>query len=1566
MLARRIICRHLSRGSVTPAVWLLCTWMVAVCGLTRGADQPAQPRTGRSLAIASQDWKGEPRQVAGLKDRVPATVGFPQKQVSKLTWESKQPLPAGLYELQLGVRASHAHEEIAWHGELAVRVNGTSAGSWRAIDFARAGEVEMQHMTLLHARPGKLRIEVAAVIDPELFAKVAANGRLKQDGPPAEQEAPQKPVKVKPVGDDVDLLSELTESLRPETHFYFVLDQAELRTISQSAMISQVTLDKVRYSPGESLTAEIVVTPLAPAARGMLRVELESGLAQRTLLEERPLDLKQRPKTIELSFKLPQQELGHALVATFTSADRQDRVERAEYFNIADNFNRVAIFGSLAAGHGGTFRTAEEMEKACLQLRSTYANAVEHFAWAEEDMVEMSPEDDIWYSGQTCYRLSKQGLRQLIRTAHEHGIAQVTYGKFVMSGYLGWKTAWNYPADHQGQFVFPIGMWEGTNVQILERFRFKEFVPYEHGVPTGGLLKPFWQSFNPINPDPTPRMVRVAAEETIRSIDMFDWDGIRWDGHARGGGPAGGGAGEFSYGAARKAQSLVRYFKDIVAQKHPRFRHGYNYLFVQEQPDYEWAHEDFELDELCRDGGLLMNESIGNTTAGRRFDWLAHNIQVEGDLARERGGYLLGISYASTPRDRLVESALYFAGGCRPMGGTAATSELNRYATRFSRYVFDESLRRLAQPDHVLRPRAETPLWWEPFMYETVVEKGKSQLVVNLLNIPRDGMTRGNDNNRPIVWDMPPGTSPVEFELTLPDGYQANSASLIQPSTLTVIPVDMQDPNVISVPAVDAWLVLIVDLERSDGTPSLSERYGAPRTFETPRPGLSVTRCQPVVLDVDAPVETCAHHLAGLLPSAPSPFTEDPKLAALQSSERNEQLLAEKRLPRNSEQSWLEGWWKGASLPADQQLAEKRADFGDLHPRRDGVCDVFIAAGALSHRLDLAGALARLPVVRAQEATLSGFSYNYNLRHAIGPTDLPRFDLAVYADIPHGAIGPEMAYALVDWVRQGGGVLFTGGQYSFGKGGYSWTVLDRELLPVQIVENLDVRIAAEPLTMEPGLDFEELSVSDCDFGKRPSLTVWNQVVLRPDAKVKVFLQAGQRPILVGWQLGQGRVACLLASHQGMSTDDSPLFCEWRDWPKLLTGVFRWLSPDAWDSAPTVESPTEQELAGIMQNLAGAKSAAVLDDLLDGGGPSTPAPDEPENEDADNDTADGSQQAGLDPTALTGRTKAIERLLLRPNVETAAILAEQLIGVSNLPNGLRGQMLNGIWQIRTTGGTSDAAKALATQLTKLARPGLTNRGAHVRGTALCLLALAGGTEFERFVELSLSQDAAGDEQRLEANRQLALALPWYTGNALQKQGQKLLNDWSRIEEQRLRAYAGGSEFTSASPPVPLLDSEALALRLGWLAHLATMDAEQYAAPFAREWVRLGQWLEYCEITEAGLWNETQNATPAQRAKVRLSVRNVTAYREFLMQLRNATQPRLEGAFIAQPAAVGQGFSSARFHHEALAAIGFLNLRPLIQSREALAILASAPSAELRHFAEQRVARDSNVEPAEPKY
>lgn len=1506
---------------------LMLVAVVAHCGVLQG-QSPAPP----ALAPLPMDgWGPANRKVAGLKAEQRATVGFPAAQRTALEFESRQSMPAGLYQLELTLCPSHVADEIAWHGGLVVKVDGEEAMRLEGIYFSRVHEPEVCTLQIVHRRSGPLRLELAADLDPEVFSKALVRSKLAQGDGPKDAGPSPSPSKPKVPLDD-DLVSELTMGLRPTSHFYYLIDAARLAPLSRTARVAEVTVDKIRYLPGESLHGSATLEPLSGEAKGTLRIFLEHDVAARELVKELPVALAGEAKELKFEFSLPERELGYALVAQYVSDDGRDRSEAAEYFNIAENFNRVAIFGSLAGGHGGTFSKPEAMQAACRALQKTYANAVEYFAWAEEDMLEMSPESDVWYSGQTCYRINKAGLQRLIAESHNRGIASVTYGKFIMSGYLGWKTAWDLPRDHQRQFFFPVGTWEGVNVRVLDRFRFREFAAYEHSVPTGGLLNPWWQAFLPVNPDPTPRMVRMAAEETLRSIDMFGWDGIRWDGQPRAGGPTGGSGGQFDYQAARKTQTLVRYFKDIVAEKYPNFGHGYNYLLVQEKPNYDWAREDFELDELCRGGGLLMNESIGNTTAGRTFDFLARNIQVEGDLARERGGLLLGISYASDPRDTMVECILYFAGGCRPMQGTAKSPIFNRYGTRYSRYTFDETLRRLDRPEAVLKPLTETKLWWQPFVYETQEKSGLRQLVVNLINVPLQKKTRGNQADLPVEWEMLAGTEPVAFALTLPEGYRATGARLIDPFTLEVTPAEMKNDQV-QIPSVAMWRVLIVDMDRQPDAKLLAERFGPPKTFGVPRPGLDVERTPPVVLDVKLPVDELERR--GDWPRSKSRFDESPEIAALLSPERDAALLKIKAKEENSAEAQLGGWWKGASLPADLKLRDKRPALGNLAPRHNGRFDVFLARGVMAHRLDLAAAAARLPAVALRQATLAGsISVNYWLEGNIDPQSLADYDLVIYTDIPHGAIGPANCYALVDYVKSGGAVLFTGGQYSFGKGGYAWTVLDRDLLPVQIVENIDTRIAREPLPLEPGPDFAELRV-EAEFAEQPSLWVFNQVALRPASDVKVFLKSGNRPILVGWQLGAGRVACLLAAPMGQGTDGNVMFHDWKDWPEVTAAVMRWLAPTALEPAPQPKLPTPEQLAALVGKVQKEQGNAALDDLLDGGQSKSPA---------SSLAPDGALSGGakpLDEKTLAERLAVIDTLLAVRRPDAALVLADQLVDVPNLPDDVRDRILVALAEQPSPQFVSAAQRAMA------------SRNVPLRGAGYALLSLAAGPEFAVLASDGVPKATA---EKIELDRYLALAVALYPKKDLIDVGRGRLARWAEQEETKKSAYTGGGEFSMASPRVPCLDSETLVQRAGWLAYLARFDPDAYGAQFAHEWALLAQYQEYCNITEAGIWSSLRNATVAQRATARLEVAQVQELRRMLGKLRAFTQPRLDWLLAKHPELVGKGFAQAHYRLEAEAGADYLARQPVAVARPALERLRDATHPVWKRFAEARLASE----------
>lgn len=1116
--------------------------------------------------IPPADWKGPVSvEVEPLGSRAAAAIAFPAKEAAPLKIRTKTARPAGLYEVRLTLRASHAHEPVSFHSRVECVAAAAEAAQWGASTFAISHQPEVRTTRIPHRGTGPLAFSIRTEIEEKTAEKLFEKEMVKRERPRVDPQAES----LSPGLDEGEDL-ELEFTLRPNDAVYFLLDKVEVRPISLSGAVTGLAIDKIRYRPGEPLRGVASVADLGGGGgEGTVEILLEHGLGDRTRVNSLPVGLAAKSQEIRFELPLPKDELGYSVVAEFVSADGRDRAGVAEYFSIAENFQRVAIFGGGLATRDIVLAEADEprIREQLAAGRRDYVNAVEYFAWAPDDLVEMSPDEAFWSSGQTNYRMHRDTIRRQIRLAHEQGVAVATYGKFVMSGLAGWQTAYDRPLDHQLQYNYPVGMWEGVDVTALDRRRDGDFTVYSRmpTVPGSHRFNNWWASFLPINPDRTPRMTRIAAEECIRSIEMFDWDAIRWDGHIRAGGQCGR-SGGYDARAARRTQSLTRFFKDIVARRFPDFRHGYNYLLIEPDKGRDWAVGDYELDELCRGGGLLMNESIGNASAGWTFDQVARNLQADGDLCRERGGYYLGISFASRnqPRDPVIEDALWAAAGCRPYGGMSR--EVARYCTRYGQYTFDERLRRIAAPEKILAARGETPLDWRRFVYETPASGGTRQLVVNFLNLPWAAVRPPRDGAKEPVYDMPPGTEPVEFTLTLPEGVTAKAVRLIEPRSLEVAATPIADGR-FTVPPVSTWLVAVIDLTVQEGSPSPADLHGVPPTLGVARPEAAASPLPEVVLDPSVEIWEVNKRIG--TPDEP-------------------QQNREPAFRRPTVEELAKEWWKGAAIPADQALAARPPTFGDLAPRRDGRVDIYYARGGMDYRLRLHEAFAGFPRVGIHHAGLAGAvrqGPGMGLGGGLPASRYPEFDLMVFTGIPHCAIGVENSYALVDWVKAGGGAVFTGGEYAFGKGGYMHTVLERELLPVRMKAMQDT-ITDEPRGFEPGPDFAELGLK-ADFSARPSFWVRNDVVVEPGAKV--FLTSGTIPVLVGRQVGKGRVACLLVDHRGLSEGDVTAFFDWADWPRLFEAVLRWAAPEA----ATGEMP--QPLAASAPAKQREKS---VDDLLD--------------------------------------------------------------------------------------------------------------------------------------------------------------------------------------------------------------------------------------------------------------------------------------------------------------------------------------------------------------------------------
>ena len=1501
-------------GTAQFSEWLSFTGALGNLRQRRGSDTAPYQSTAIQLAllvlgtiscamagepgwneIPPSQWKGPVQiEVPALKRMAAASIAWPANLAKPLEVVSSAAQPLGLYEIRLTVRPSHVADSTAFHCGLRIKSGGVSCAEFPGQFFARTHSAESRSFQFVQSTAGPLQLTLEAFADSAAVETARTAGKIKKG-------------EIDTAGMDGNLDIDLGLTLTPEKAVYYLVDQVEYRPVSRSGRVTAVAIDKIRYNPGDKLNGSVVVADVGgKGGVGVITLYLEHNVRDRTKVGSLPVKLGPAPQTLPFEISLPSEELGYALVAEFSTAEGADRNEVAEYFTIAANFNRVAIYGGNPGGTRDVTLEEEPIRRSLAASRADYFNACEYFAWAADDLLAMSTTNDYWYSGQTNYRMNRQTLQRQIRLAHEQGIAMVTYGKWCIDGPIGWDAVYDRPVDFQGNYNHPVGMWEGVNAVTFDRRRNGEQVPYSpRPTGTGPWFDVWWNDFLGIAPDTDAANVREAAEETLRSVALFGWDGVRWDGHPRGAGWAQcGHAGNYLAWAARQTQAVVRYFKEIVNAKYPKFGHGYNYLLIEPNKDYAWAVEDFEFEELARGGGLLMNESIGNASGGWTFGSVARNLQVDSDLCRERGGYYLGISFAKSPRDLQIESALWAAAGCRPYGGM--TREARRYCTRYAQYTYDENLRRLVTPEKVLTPQSATRLWWQPFVYETPLVGGRRQLVVNLLNLPLDDKRPPREGKVEPKWTMPAGTDPVTFAVTLPAEVQATGASLIDPQTLTVTPLNLKEGR-LEIPVVANWSVAVIDLAVAAGAPALAELYGPVKTLGVKRPDLPESDRRPqVTFDATQEVWEVNKSMAGLAPDwAVKSAAEQAALEALPAAERPAVLL--KKRGQASPENLIKQWWKGGALPEDLNLTNKVFAFGDLTPEHNGRLDIFHARGAMDYRLRLPQVFAGLDRFAVYDAPFwggfRGGSGGMGLANNIPWSRYPEFDLLLFTGIPYAAIGAENCYGLVEYVKAGGAAFFTGGEYAFGKGGYMFTVLERDLLPVLCTEMKDSRTSAQPVAFEPGPDFAELKCK-ANFAAKPAFWVYNQVVLKDQPGIKVFLTSAKGPVLVGWQVGKGRVACLLVDYRGKSEKGTTAFFDCADWPDLARAVFAWLAPEAGQTGPARTGITADEakklLAKLDQDTLGDSGDLGVEGLGESG------------------------RSGRDRAKKTDteRVGTIRRLLTAPPTAIdPAVMLGQLFIPGSLPNEVR-------W------GAIDCVIAHPpATLPDRVNAGLNHSDTAIRQTALQCLGAVDAAAVLREFNNSPSMPEGDQVGRMYA---LTLTLPLVKGPALVDEGRRRVGQWNAAEKEVFDKWTEGKGFTTASPELPCLNSEALFQRIGWLAYLSRHDPQSYGAQFVREWLMTGMYQDYC-------WRTIGNKHPGDWQRL-------SAY---LGRLRDLTRPDLEALLKAQPDVVAAGFGKAHFTLEYRAALNVLGGQDRTATAGILAKLKTAANPDLAAFAAARL-------------
>ncbi|MBI4024643.1 MAG: hypothetical protein HY360_06650 [Verrucomicrobia bacterium] len=825
-----------------------------------------------------------------------------------------------------------------------------------------------------------------------------------------------------------------------------------------------------------------------------LTCQVIGALDESTTIYDAPLALgAQETKDVQMSWSTGDAEFGFEFKAILADEAGKAIDSKSDYFGVADNVFKIGQNGGYPQIRIEDYEKDAVIENAVKEARRNYIAFVEFYGWAPDDFGNLTPALDEWRSGQGSYYWSKKGLKKIVAALHANGISAISYGKGVACGYDGFDLARKHPE------------WIdfSTNGHPIANFSV-EFLDAMKAEPVG-KGDGFWNfvSLNFFDP----KAVAYGAQQLIASSMEYGFNGVRFDG-------------QFSLFAIRNCEGKdasqgedrdklsrrnVQMVKQQIWRQIPNYLFGYNWGDVYENFG---AYCPLEFAESCKDGGLVMNETIrascfSDSTTHRWRDF-ARATADDAAWVRQLGGHYFNLSSVngSLPlEDYKYQSILTYAAGAHiyNLPAKLGLSKYTQFTLRYSALLYDPALKRIAEPRQWVEVKSEKPLWWEDYVYLREINQTQRQIVVHLINPPPSEMFGSTTT-------APPPRKEVAVRIRIPEGDTLQHVWLLTPDSITGCrPLQVVADNGwarASIPDVNRWIMVVAALDKGDK----GERRTIPTMMANkPSKNLSDPAMVQSKINLFNPVADSWLHA----PVHPKD-AEKPAAFAIPPTSRGIQILH------------LQGLHY-ACLKMEAAAKLLRAD---------------VRASAFNHLL----IPQNVPRLDYYKKSLTYFPRSY--------AELAQFNVMALADIEAGAFTDESLQMIKDFVDGGGKLLVFGGHFSLGNGHYAGTVLE-EILPVKLRGPFEVRKAAAPLPVLPRAG--DRLFADLAWTEKPA-ALWRHQVNGVKEKAEALLTAGGEPFLVKWTYGKGRVIVCLGTVYGELPEGTVPFWEWSDWPKLLSRV----------------------------------------------------------------------------------------------------------------------------------------------------------------------------------------------------------------------------------------------------------------------------------------------------------------------------------------------------------------------------------------------------------------------------
>jgi hypothetical protein len=886
------------------------------------------------------------------------------------------------------------------------------------------------------------------------------------------------------------------------------VDRIEIRPVRNAdAVVTAVELDKVHYFPDETVRGTAtLVSPRGGEYRALVELVTEVD-DTRTVSAQAVTLAPGKPFTLPFECVLDgTTEMGHEFCVRLLEGDREIHAGR-QFAGVSGNVYRVGITGGNCGANTQTIKP-EQIAEVMRSNKQRYANYYERFAWAPCDYSDMTPDTELFWSGQTQYPGSITGLKGEIDAAHRLGIKAITYGKSCGASFFGAETYRRFPDLFQHSPDY------GTGSEAFSTFYLERMARGEYVIDAGPDVSSMWQHWASFWVKSTPEAVDFSARETIASAKMLGWDGVRWDGHFAG--------------------LMPRFVKQVNAEL-PRFVHGYNAAFANAGGTvFTPTPPPDDFHQIAAGHGMVMDESVRdwshtNFSSGlMRPYWEA--IAREADYVKRIGGLPLIITFdIASGLDTTLDVLFAVACGQRYTYLTAPPSDfafgsLPRFLTRYSAFVWDDTAR-VAEPEKFIRvasgdaenaktKQAASP-WWQEATWVRRLANGRQQLLVNLINPPGYSAFCNRVQPPPVM------RTGVTVSVDALAGAKLVRAFEVSPDLvegLAIRTVESKDrTHAIELPRLRAWSIAVFEFETDGDGPllPLTDPVGA---------AVKATQEAKAKAQKEAELKQAAAGLAAAKP--PQAGKTDPKAA-------------------------------------DQNTAQTAAA-QPLVLRRNGLLDVVDVRGMFAWLtpLDAACALAggtcrpayvdRVGFRLGPAGSLEGFP------DAAG--DLEGQDVVVLDDVHTIDLGAERAARIARFVWGGGGLLVIGGPYNLSSGS-DHTMALADILPVTHRQEYDLATDTKGLQLAPaaGNVFEKL-----DWSPLRCLTV-DTSPLADGATV--LATAGGHPAIVERQMGAGRVIAVMITPQGDFPETIRPYWRSPQWAQVLATCLRRLGEAADNMSP---------------------------------------------------------------------------------------------------------------------------------------------------------------------------------------------------------------------------------------------------------------------------------------------------------------------------------------------------------------------------------------------------------------